>query len=244
MADSLLLIHGFPLDETQWTEQVAALSGRVLVVAPSMPGFGASEPAGDVMTMAAAAEACVQALDDADVRQPVVCGPSMGGYVAFELWRSHRDRVGGLVLANTRSGPDDDAGKDRRRALAKRIQEEGSGFLVDHPGPLLSDQASDELWERVRTIIAAQSPQAIAAAALGMADRPDSTPDLPGIDVPTLVITSTGDTLIAPDKTTPLADAIPGATLEVIQGAGHLSNLEAPGEFTALLEQHLRTCGL
>jgi pimeloyl-ACP methyl ester carboxylesterase len=169
---------------------------------------------------------------------------SMGGYVALELWRTARDRVAGFVFSNTRATPDDEAGKERRRALAQRLRTEGGEFLVKEPGPLLSDQADDEQWERVRTIVAAQSPDAIAAAALGMAERPDSTGDLAGIDVPAMVITSTGDTLIPPEQTTPMADAIPEATLEIIDGAGHLSSMESPGEFTLLLERQLTLCGL
>jgi 3-oxoadipate enol-lactonase len=242
--DALLLIHGFPLDATQWEPQETSLRDRVTTVAPHLPGFGGTDPAGDVMTMSAAATRCIEALDGAGAERAVVCGLSMGGYVALELWRAHRDRVAGFVLANTRGTPDDEAGKERRRALAARLRGEGSEFLVHEPGPLLSDQADPESWERVRTIIAAQSPEALAAAALGMADRPDSTPDLPGIDVPTLVVTSTGDTLIPPDQTAPMADVIPGAGFESIEGAGHLSNLEAPGEFTLILERHLTLCGL
>jgi pimeloyl-ACP methyl ester carboxylesterase len=77
-----------------------------------------------------------------------------------------------------------------------------------------------------------------------MAERPDSTPDLAGIDVPTLVVTSTDDTLIAAEISSPMAEQIPGAELSVIQGAGHLSNVEAPGEFNDLLRTHLERSGL
>jgi pimeloyl-ACP methyl ester carboxylesterase len=242
--DALLLIHAWPLDATMWEPQETSLRERVLTVAPHLPGFGGTDPAGDVMTMRAAADRCVEALDAAGAERSVVCGLSLGGYVALELWRSHPDRVTGFVFANTRAIPDDEAGKERRRVLVERLRKEGSGFLVKEPGPLLSDQADQEQWERVRTMIAAQSPDAIASAALGMAERPDSTGDLSGIDVPTMVITSTGDTLIPSVQTTPMADAIPSATLEVIEGAGHLSSMESPGEFTLLLERQLTLCGL
>jgi 3-oxoadipate enol-lactonase len=77
-----------------------------------------------------------------------------------------------------------------------------------------------------------------------MAERPDSTADLPGIDVPTLVITADGDRLIPADLTTPMADAIPGARLEVLGPVGHLSNIEAPERFTALLREHVAACGI
>jgi 3-oxoadipate enol-lactonase len=195
------------------------------------------------MTMEAAADRVAATLQEAGVDRAVVCGISMGGYVAFALWRHHQDLVSGLVLSNTKAGPDDEAGKERRRQLAERLRTEGN-FLADSPPPLLSANASPELWDRVKEIVRDQPAEAIAAAALGMAERPDSTPDLAGISVPTLVITSTGDTLIPPDATTPMGDQVPGARLEIIQGAGHLSNMEAPEEFNGLLQEHLALVGL
>jgi pimeloyl-ACP methyl ester carboxylesterase len=244
MTDTLVLIHGFPMDGTMWDFQDGALAGPLQVLAPSLPGFGSQPGVGDVMTMDLAARRVLEAMDGAQVDQAVVCGLSMGGYVAFEMWRRAPHRFRGLVLANTRSGADDDAGRERRLALATRLEAEGNGFLVESPGPLLSESAEDELWRDVRAIVAAQPAASIAAASRGMAERPDSTGDLSGISVPTMVITSSGDTLIPSDVTAPMADRIPDATLETIDGAGHLSNMEAPGEFTLLLERHLTICGL
>jgi pimeloyl-ACP methyl ester carboxylesterase len=91
-------------------------------------------------------------------------------------------------------------------------------------------------------MIAGQPAASIAAAALGMAERPDSTSDLPTIDVPTLIITSTRDALIPPEATMPMADLVPNAELSIIEDAGHLSNLEAPEAFDELLAVHLERC--
>jgi len=244
MSDTLVLIHGFPLDGSMWDFQDGALSGVVQVLAPSLPGFGGSPAAGPTMTMDAAARAVFAAMDAANADSAVVCGISMGGYVAFEMWRQQPQRFRGLVLANTRSGADDDAGRQRRLDLSARLEAEGNGFLVESPGPLLSDSAGEELWGDVRSIVAAQPAASIAAAARGMAERPDSTGDLASISVPAMVITSSGDTLIPANVTAPMADLITDATLETIDGAGHLSNMESPGEFTMLLERHLTVCGL
>jgi 3-oxoadipate enol-lactonase len=242
--NGLLLLHAFPVDASMWAPQLAAVRGDVAVAAPNFPGFGGTPLSGQVLTMdeaadRAAAEAAASGLD-----RVVVCGLSMGGYVAFAFWRKFRDRVAGLILAHTRAGPDDEAGRGRRRALATRLRSEGNAFLVESPPPLLSTDAPSDLWDRVKSIIAAQSAEAIAAASLGMAERPDSTADLAGIDVPTLVVTSTGDALIPADASSPMADQIPGALLEVIEGAGHLSNLEAPREFNQMLRTHLVRCGV
>lgn len=243
MTDGLLLLHAWPIDARMWDPQRAAVPAAVAVVAPNLPGFGGSESAGDVTTMTAAAERALAAMDEAGIGRAVVCGLSIGGYVAFELWRRARERVGGFVLANTRAVGDSDEAAAGRRALAERLRSEGN-VVAEDPPPLLSEGAPEELAARVRGWIAEQPAEAIAAALLGMAVRPDSTPDLATIDVPTLVITSTGDRLIPPEITTEMAQEIPGARLETVDGAGHLTNVEAPEAFDALLLDHLARCGI
>ena len=244
MTDGLLFVHAFPLDASMWDEQVGALSADVPVVAANLPGFGGTPLEGDVTTMVVAARRCLSELDRAGVDRAVVCGSSMGGYVALELWRSARDRVAGLVLANTRAEPDDEAGKERRRGIAELVRREGLAAILDSQRALLSPGAPEELWGRVSSIVLDQPAEAVAAGSLGMAERTDSRPDLAGIDVPTLVITSTDDRLISPDLSRSMAEAIPDADLVVIEGAGHLSNMERPDEFTGSLQRHLRRWGL
>jgi 3-oxoadipate enol-lactonase len=167
----------------------------------------------------------------------------MGGYVAFELWRRARARVVGLILANTRAVADPPDAASARRALAERLRSQGN-VVAAEPPPLLSDGAPEGLRTLVRGWIEDQAPEAIAAALLGMAERPDSTPDLAAIRVPTLVLTSTEDRMIAPEVSAEMADQIPGGRLQTIEGVGHLSNLEAPDAFGAALREHLTLCGL
>lgn len=243
MTDGLLLIHAFPLDARMWDEQVEALSGAP-TVAVNLPGFGGTPLEGEVTTMVVAARRCVEELDRAGLDRVVVCGLSMGGYVALELWRSERERVAGLVLANTRAEADAEEAKQRRRAIAETVRREGMVAILDAQRALVSPKVSDDVWERVASIVASQPPEAVAAMSLGLAERPDSRPDLAAIDVPTLVVTSTDDQLIDPALSRSMADAIPGAELAVIEGAGHLSNMERPAEFTGSLQQHVRRCGL
>lgn len=245
MTDGLLLIHAFPLDAGMWEGQILAdLLPRERVVAPNLPGFGGAEPAPmGVMTMAVAARACLDALDEAGIERAVACGLSMGGYVALELWHAAPEKMAGFVFANTRSEADTPEAADRRHKLADRLLTEGN-VLVASPPPLLSEGASESLRDRVRHDIAAQPVSAIAAAAIGMSRRRDYTGDLATIDVPAVVVASDLDTLIPPEVTVPMADRIPGATLETIAGAGHLSNLEAPERFNDVLRAHLQRCGV
>jgi 3-oxoadipate enol-lactonase len=243
MGDGLLLLHAWPMDARMWQGQVDALGDHARIIAPHHPGFGGSAPAGEVMTMRDSAERALAELDRSGVERVVVCGISMGGYAAFELWRRAPERIAGLVLANTRAVPDTPEAAEGRRELAARLRADGLGFFLQDPPPLLGARAPDGLPTWVRGVIADQGPEPIAAALLGMAERPDSTPDLPGIDVPTLVITSELDALIPPAVSLEMASRVPQVYTLEIPGAGHLSNLEAPEAFTQALEAHLARCG-
>jgi pimeloyl-ACP methyl ester carboxylesterase len=240
---TLLLIHAFPVDAGMWDDQISELSGDAHVLAPSLPGFGGTPAAGDVLTMDAAADFLAGELDRAGTEKAVVCGLSMGGYIAFSLWRRHRDRIAGLALADTRAEPDDEAGKEKRRGLAAKVRTEGSEPVAEAPPPLLSENADPALWDRVKQMIRRQSGDAIAAAALGMAERPDSLSILGEIDVPTTVIVGGGDTLTPPEMSETIAKGITGSELITLEGAGHLSNLEDPEGFTGALRDLLRRSG-
>jgi 3-oxoadipate enol-lactonase len=240
---TLLLVHAWPVDASMWEAQVEALGGEVDVLAPSLPGFGGTPAAGDVMTMDAAADFLAGELDQAGAGRAVVCGLSIGGYVAFSLWRRHRRRIAGLALADTRAEPDDEAGKERRRAVAETARAQGSAPIAENPPALLSEGADPALWNRVKEMIRRQPGEAIAAAALGMGQRPDSRPVLSEIDVPAAIIVGSADTLTPPPMSEAMAGAIKDAQLTVLEGAGHLSNLEDPDGFTAALRALIDRAG-
>ncbi|MGH2663635.1 MAG: alpha/beta fold hydrolase [Actinomycetota bacterium] len=233
----LVLIHAFPVDAAMWDRQLASLETDDQVLAPSLPGFGGTPPAGEILSMDAAADFVAGEMDRAGLDRAVVSGLSIGGYIAFSLWRRHRQRIAGLALADTRAEPDDEATVERRKAVAQKALTEGSAAIAESPPPLLSDAADEPLWEQVKEMIRRQPGEAIAAASLGMAARPDSRPMLPEIDVPTTVIVGSADALTPPAMSETMARAIPNAELVTLHGAGHLSNLEDPDGFTASLRQ-------
>lgn len=240
MTDAVVFIHAFPVDAAMWERQVADLVGEARTLAPHLPGFGGEDPPEGPLTVGVMADAVAAAMDRSGLDRAVIAGCSMGGYAAFEMWRRHRDRVAGLLLVDTRAEPDDEEGRQRRRDLAEKVREQGSGVVVESPPPLLSEGASDERWELVKGWIARQPGDSIARASLGMAERPDSRPDLPGIEVPTTVVVGSEDTLTPPAMSEAMVEAIPGAELVVLEGAGHLSNLEDPEGFLEALRALLR----
>lgn len=235
----LLLVHGYPLDRSLWRAQIDNLRGH-RVIAPDLRGSGESDAAPDATTLAAHADDLAALLDALHVERCVYCGLSMGGYIAFEFMRRHPQRVAALVLMDTRAGADDDDGKAGRNAAIATASAEGSGAIANAMSKKLFAADVDP---QVRAAVVAQMGRAsvpgIVAALGAMRDRPDATALLGGIDVPTLVVVGAEDRLTPPAMARSMADAIAGAELVVIDGAGHLPPVERPAETTAALQRFL-----
>ena len=234
----VVLLHAFPLNRMMWEPQIAALFGECRCIAPDLRGFGDSPRSGPY-SIDQYADDVVALLDALQIERAVVGGLSMGGYVALALWRRHRKRIRALVLADTRSGADTDEGKQKRGELIALAQSEGSAAVADRQITGLLGKSTrekqPELVDRIRSIMAGESPAGIVGALEAMRDRPDSTPLLAGIDVPTLIVVGDEDVVTPPKEARAMHDAIRGSRLEVIPAAGHLSNLERPAAFNAAL---------
>lgn len=247
----LLFVHGFPLDRTMWSAQLGALASGHRVLAPDLPGFGRSGPlpaalAAGVLTMEQLADALARFLDALAISAPVVlCGLSMGGYIAFQFARKHPDRLRGLVLCDTRALADAPDAAAARRVMADRVLREGPAPLVESMLPRLfapaTVQTRPDLVAAIRQVMTATDPRTLAAASRGMAVRPDSTPALRDIACPTLVLVGEHDAISPPAEMRRIAAAIPRAQFVEIPGSGHLAPLEAPDAVSAALASFLAT---
>lgn len=260
---SVVFIHGFPFDGSMWEPQLPALPEGWRGLAPDLRGFGRSPLAADsgdvptgkkiggriaradepVLTMARLADD-IAALIEAQVGGgAVVCGLSMGGYVAFSLLRRRPDLVRGLVLADTRAAADSDEGRENRMRMARTVRESGTrpiatAMVPDLLAPSTRENAPD-IPDAVRAMILGAPPATVVAALAGMAARPDSTGELAGIAVPTLVVVGEEDAITPPTDARAMAEAIPGAVLRTIPNAGHVSSLENPAAFNTALRELL-----
>ncbi|MDX1584810.1 MAG: alpha/beta hydrolase [Thermoanaerobaculia bacterium] len=239
----LLWIHGFPLGAEIYHRQLDI--GGVMHIVPDLPGFGQSDPyeAPEDATIDQYASDLLELLDALDVERAIVGGLSMGGYVAFDLARVAATRLRGLILIDTKETDDDDETRNARMQSVESIQERGrTQFFVDEMIPkLLSDQSAqnDELVETVRSLMTGASVTAVLAAQHAMARRPDSSAVLPTIPCPTLVVAGSEDVITPPETAERMANAIPDATLKLIEGAGHLPPLECPSEFNEIVQNFL-----
>ncbi len=234
----LVLLHAFPLHAGMWAPQIQALAGRGRVVAPDLLGFGATDAPEDpdAYSVDVWADQVAGLLDHLGLARVVLGGLSMGGYAALAFLRRHPERLVGLVLADTRPGPDRPEVAERRRAQARQVAAQGT---TDLRQTLLDGLLGERTRRHRPDVVSAvraltdNPPAGFVGALAAMRRRPDSTPDLAHIDVPTLVVVGDEDTLSPPDVARALHDAIPGSTLAVLPAAGHLSSLEAPDAFNA-----------
>ncbi len=241
----LVLVHGFPMDHTLWNEQAAALGKHYRVIRPDLRGFGRSSTTPNKVTVNRWADDLAAMLDALAINVPIVlAGLSMGGYVAFQFFQTHRARLAGLILCDTKAEADTPSAAAARLETAERVQREGSQVLVETMLPRLlaphTRQHRPDVVERLRQMILSGDPNGQAATLRGLAERPNFTPLLAKIDCPTLFIVGRQDIISPPDEMRAMSREIPGSKLVEIENAGHVSPLEAPQEVTAAMENFLR----
>jgi pimeloyl-ACP methyl ester carboxylesterase len=239
----ILFVHGYPLNRTMWRAQLEGLTG-FRRIAPDLRGMGQSDAPdlGYGMNIYAADLAAL--LDALAIEEVILCGLSMGGYIIFELLRTWSSRVRGLVLMDTRAEADTPDGRRARDAAASLARERGAAAIADAllPKLLAPDTLATQpdVVEHVRDMITRTPVAGIVGALAAMRDRAGSEALLSSLaDIPTVVMVGESDALTPPEQARTLAEAIPGARLEVIPGAGHLPPLEQPEEVTRRLREFL-----
>ncbi|HEY9226132.1 MAG TPA: alpha/beta fold hydrolase [Gemmatimonadaceae bacterium] len=238
----VVFLHAFPLNRTMWEPQVTALVAEFRCITIDFRGLGASA-AKPPFTVDRYADDVVAVLDALQIERAVIVGLSMGGYVAFALWRRHRERVRALVLSDTRASADTVEVVERRRALIQAAQTQGATAVANMQiaglvGKTTRDKRPD-IYDATHRMIAQANVQGIIGAAEALIERPDSTPTLATIDVPTLVVVGEEDVLTPPKEARVLHEAIAGSRLEILKHAGHLSNMERPAAFNTVVSEFL-----
>lgn len=240
---AILFIHGYPLDHSMWEAQLLGLDGWMRI-APDLRGMGQSDAPDLGYSMATYAEDLIALITALGLEQVVLCGLSMGGYVAFEIVRRAPERVRGLVLMDTRAEADTAEGRKARDAEAARAREGGAEAIANNMiGRLFAPQTAatqPAVVERIRQVMVA-TPQAGLLGAIGaLRDRPDSFALLPQLtELPALVIVGEEDKVTPPDRAQAMVDALPRGELVVIPGAGHLAPLERPDTVNSALRGFL-----
>jgi len=241
----VILLHGFPFDKSMWKGQLDSLKSLTRVIACDIRGFGKSTDEETPLSIDLFCEDLVLFMDKLNIKKAIVCGLSMGGYIALNAVKKHPERFEAMILCDTQCIADTDEGKEKRYKTIEQINLEGAdGFnekfikSVFHPDSLANKM---EIVENLRSVVVANSKLIITAGLTALAERSETCSSLYAIRIPTLIICGRADGV------TPLAQSeymhkhIRGSVLKIIDNAGHVSNLEQPNEFNKYLVDFLNS---
>ncbi len=238
---AIILVHGHPLDHTMWAPQVEFLSPSYRVVVPELRGYGLSPlPVGKRVTLLDDFAQDILALaDHLQIERFILIGLSLGGQIILEAWRRAPVRVRALVLADTFASLDTPEQKQTRLTTADRFEAQGFGnFAAESLHKMMTPanaKAMPAVAKHIQRMIRQSNPAGAAAALRGRTMRRDYMPLLGHIAVPTLILVGRHDAYTPVPLSEEMHRAIPGSQLEIIEDSGHMTNLERPEFFNALL---------
>ncbi len=236
----VLLFHGFPFTSESYWPQLDAPPRGCRLIAVDHRGFGLSERGPGVSTMEELATDGAALLDALKLPSAVIGGVSMGGYVSLAFAKKFPNRTKALLLLDTQASADDEAGRARREASAKDAEAHGMAPIAEAMMPrLFGPEAPAQAKERIEAMMRANDPQGTAAASRGMGAREDTLDVLRKFPGHVLVLVGEKDVITPVEKAKAMAEACPGATLEVVEGAGHLAHLEKPERVNKALGEFL-----
>lgn len=239
----IIFLHGIGGNRTNWYEQQTVLSNRFCTMALDARGYGKSDDPIKTLKFSDFADDLYALLNYLDVKLAHLVGLSMGGMIALDFCGRYPQRVATLTLADSSQGLGTADEATRQDFLKRRLDPLESGLTPADLAPkmidiLVGSKASEKVRQRLLDSLSVVRTGPYIQA-LKATVTTDFRAILPNIDVPTLIIVGDEDKVLPPAESQVLADAIPGAVLVTIEHAGHLSNIESPDRFNAILGEFL-----
>ena len=232
----IVFLHGVGSDKSVWRPQLTHFGNERRSLAFDYPGYGDSDPAPDGTNRDDYAAAILSAMRGLGVERAHICGLSLGGVVAIAMYAVGPGRCASLILADTFAvHPQGRAIYERSLAGSRDL-----GTMAEaRVDVLLAEPADRDVRREVVETMSRIDPAAyrIGAEAVWLADQRDRAQ---AIDAPALILCGDQDLITPVDLSKELVDLIPDARMQVIAGAGHLTNLEKPREFNRAVEGFIR----
>ncbi len=239
----IIFIHGFPFNKETWDKQVVAFKENFRVIAYDVRGHGKSYLGTDDFTIELFVKDLLSLMDALDIENTVLCGLSMGGYIALKAMENHPHRFDALVLCDTNCKADSPEAKEKRMKAIESIRENGiEKFADDSLKNFFAQQSyttKKELVAEVKEIIVTTTEKSVIRTLLALSKRKETCTTLWKIKVPVLILVGEEDKITPPDTAKFMHEEINGSVMSIIENAGHLSNLENPDQFNEHIKKFL-----
>lgn len=241
----IIFLHGYPFDKSMWREQLEFLESSYRLITCDIRGFGNSKDEKSLLSIDLFAEDLISFMNKLAIKKAIICGLSMGGFIALNAIKRFPERIEALILCDTQCIADTSEVKEERYKVIEDIGINGpdtfsEGFVksVFHQDSFMHKK---ELVEQLRKVVFNNSQHIIIMGLTALAERTETCSALAAISVPTLIICGREDGVTPLVQSEAMHDAIKGSLLHVIEKAGHVSNLEHPVEFNTHLLEFLKT---
>lgn len=243
-AQALIFIHAFPMNSKMWVEQVEYFKGMFRVITYDTRGFGQSETEEGNYTIDSHADDLLEVAGSLGVEKPVICGLSMGGYIALRTIEKAQNKLKAAILCDTKSEADTNEAKIKRAEQINQIKSGGrdefvNSFIKNALSPITFNQSDKQIVSGIQGIINEQSNFSICGGLMSLASRTDTTPFLEKTNIPVLIIVGQDDKLTPLENAQNLNRQIPGSKLVKINSAGHFANIEQPLTFNEAIKKFI-----
>jgi 3-oxoadipate enol-lactonase len=243
----VIFLHGFPFDKTMWRQQLESLKSVNRVIAYDIRGFGKTKDEQSLLSIDLFGDDLIGFMDALGIEKAVLCGLSMGGYIALNVVKRFPDRVAALILCDTQCVADTIDVRKKRLKTIEAIGENGTadfskGFIksIFHPDSITNKR---DVVRGLKRVVDANSVHIIQEGMTALATRTETCSALADINVPTLIMCGRQDTVTPLEKSEYLNTNIKGSKLRVIENAGHVSNLEQGEVFNKHVRDFLSPFG-
>lgn len=237
----IILIHGFPFNKSMWNKQVDMLIENWRVIAYDIRGFGNSGAGTADFSIELFVDDLIDLMDTLKIETAMLCGLSMGGYIALNAMEIFPKRFNALILCDTNCIADTPEAKEKRMKSIENIQEKGlEQYANDSVKNLFAPESfvtSKEKIEVIKEMIMGTVVPTISKTLFALSRRKETCSNLHRISIPVLIVVGKEDQITPPDAARMMQKSIKGSILKIIEHAGHLSNIENSYEFNIQLEK-------
>ncbi len=242
-APVVLFIHGFPLNKSMWNTQFEALKPTHRVIAYDVRGHGNSEAGTEDFSIELFVEDLLGLMDTLQLDQVILCGLSMGGYIALNAIEKYPERFSGLVLSDTQCLADTPEAIEKRMTAIESIREKGAELYVEQSIQNLFAAASFDTKQMeidsVKEMMSKTTAQSMCNTLHALSVRKETCSKLSELMVPILILVGKEDKITPPKVARLMLDKTQNSALIIVEHAGHLANIENPLEFNKQLMQFI-----